>query len=207
VRLSEKTLELSFCAQLAERWGLRNVIWFGLTQMQERRLGFDACSRINGRLMIFQFKASNVMRNSWRFPRPQRRFTIPHDQLVQLRELATGLPRAVYYAFPDLGTTRELSQNRDLIQQTWVLDVATLPPASSIPVPTNRARRHYAYMCPPVCELRSEPLNLDLLNTSDLIMKIKHLEPNSKHFVHWCKETRFEFKGLRAYGLLWPEDE
>jgi hypothetical protein len=205
MRLSEKTLELSFCAQFAERWNLRNVIWFGLTQAQERRLGFDACSRINGRLLVFQFKASNVIVHHRRFVGPRRRFTIPHDQLLRLRDLATGLPRAVYYAFPDLGTTYELSRNQDLIQQTWLLDVAGLPPAAQIPMPRNRARRHYAFTDPPACELRSELLQVKLLEGHDVMENLKAIEPNSKSFVKWCKETKFAFEGLRAYGLLWPE--
>lgn len=204
MRLSEKTLELSLCAQFAERWNLRNAIWFGLTQGQEKELGFDACSRINGRLLILQFKASNVVVQPQRFSAPRRRFTLPHDQLISLRDLAIGLPRAVYYVFPNLGTTYELSLNQDLVQQTWFLDVTGLPPSALISVPRNRARRHYAYTDPPLCELRSEPTHPNLLGAGDILKTFKPMHPNSVAFVEWCEHNRFAFEGLRVYGLLWP---
>ncbi|HQM27680.1 MAG TPA: hypothetical protein PKW97_14365 [Syntrophorhabdus sp.] len=206
MRLSEKTLELSLCAQFAAQWNLRNAIWFGLTQTQEKKLGFDACSRISGRLLILQFKASNLMVQPQRFQVPRRRFTVPHDQLVNLCNLATGLPRAVYYVFPDLGTTRELSRNQDLVQQTWFLDLSALPQSSSISVPRNRARRHYAYTDPPLCELRSKPLHFDLLGEQEISKLLEAMHPNSLTFVKWCHEheNEFAFKGFRAYGLLLP---
>ena len=154
MRISEKTLELSFCSQLVQYLGLVDSIWFGLTQRQERELGFDACSRINGRLVIFQFKASNKI--IYRHIRHrQRRFTIPHRQLESLQEVANSFRRCVYYVFPDIGNTLELSRNRNLISQTWLLDVSRI--SYPLPAPTNRAANHYAYISPPYCELRSKP--------------------------------------------------
>ena len=65
MRVSEKTIELNFCAQFAARYG-EPVLWFGLTQKQEARLGFDAWTRMGGRLLVFQFKASNDTLSSGR---------------------------------------------------------------------------------------------------------------------------------------------
>lgn len=59
MRLSEKTLELNICAQATKYVGAQtNLLWFGLTQKQEACAGFDACTRLGGRLLVFQFKAS-----------------------------------------------------------------------------------------------------------------------------------------------------
>ena len=154
MRLSEKTIELTFCSQFAVELGIREVIWFGLTQKQERQLGFDVCSKVNGRVLIIQFKASNniVMHN--RFNRPRRRFTLPHVQLDCLQTLANTFPDCVYYAFPNLGSTSDLSRNRNLINQTWFLDVSNLP--YPYPVPQNKAKIHYAYLDHPDLELNSK---------------------------------------------------
>jgi len=57
MRLSEKTIELTFCHQFG-RLASSGLIWFGLTQKQESIAGFDACTKMRGRLLIFQFKAS-----------------------------------------------------------------------------------------------------------------------------------------------------
>ena len=62
MRIPEKTIGINFCAQLSSELRATqgvNVLWFGLTQAQERTAGFDACTKIGGRLFQFQFKASN----------------------------------------------------------------------------------------------------------------------------------------------------
>lgn len=41
VRLLEKTFELNFCNQFERAIG-KEILWFGLTQKQEAKLGFDA---------------------------------------------------------------------------------------------------------------------------------------------------------------------
>ncbi len=118
MRLSEKTLELSITSQLTQRLNVPEAIWFGLTQRQERDLGFDVASRIAGRLLILQFKASSVIVHPQRYNQPRRRFTVPHGQLVNLQALANAFPNSVYYVFPDIGTATELAVNRDLIAQS-----------------------------------------------------------------------------------------
>ena len=87
MRLSEKTLELTLCSQIATHLS-RRMIWFGLTQDQEARAGFDACTRLNGRILILQFKASN------KFVRGARQFrllTVKHVRQPRYR-VPIGLP-------------------------------------------------------------------------------------------------------------------
>ena len=84
MRLSEKTIELNFCGQFS-RNAKSAVLWFGLTQKQEARAGFDAFTRIGGRLLILQFKASDYgLRNG------KRRFYLDHSQLMKLRARTNG---------------------------------------------------------------------------------------------------------------------
>ena len=81
MKLSEKTLELNICAQVSKHVGTKQqIFWFGLTQKQEAKAGFDACTKLGGRLLVFQFKASNRLLKS-----KERVFLAPHDQLAALR--------------------------------------------------------------------------------------------------------------------------
>jgi len=48
VRLSEKTLELNFCAQFSAK-AQKRLLWFGLTQKQEAKWGFDAAVKLGAR--------------------------------------------------------------------------------------------------------------------------------------------------------------
>jgi hypothetical protein len=201
MRLSEKTIELTFCSQFSAQLGLRNMIWFGLTQVQEQRLGFDACTKLNGNFLILQFKASNIIVHPRRFRRPRRRFALPHNQLERLQNLARALQRMVYYAFPNIGTTAELSRNGDIVSQTYGLEVFRLP--NPFPLPTNRAQIHYGYMDPPAIEIRSKPVQVEVIESIRLQSSLKEGPPNSREFVHWCQKNNYSFKGLRAYGILW----
>jgi hypothetical protein len=142
VRLSEKTLELNICAQtygaLLGRW---SVFWFGLTQKQEARAGFDACTRLNGRLLILQFKASRHILKSG-----DRRFHVPHSQVQSLVRLNGARHRSVFFAFPLVGTTPEIAKNPDLLSRTWLVDakdVVTLPPPTKAGKTLRRSGHHY----------------------------------------------------------------
>ena len=130
MKLSEKTLELNICAQVSQFMSRKQkLLWFGLTQRQEARAGFDACAKIGGRLIIFQFKASHRLLKS-----KKRVFLVPHSQLVALFKIAKAHRRSVYYAFPLIGNTQELKVNSDLLSQTWLVDVSAL---ASVGAPTK----------------------------------------------------------------------
>ncbi|MDQ3668395.1 MAG: hypothetical protein M3410_17835 [Acidobacteriota bacterium] len=163
MRLREKTLELNFCTQF-ERFVGTPIIWFGLTQMQEARAGFDACTRLGARLFIFQFKASAYVLRSG-----ARQFVAEHDQMQQLRNRCNA-DRAIFYVFPMVGTTLELSNNPDLISNTLLLDVTDLP--TTISPPTTKAgtprknKLHYVDVISPLARIHSDPFNVKLINTS-----------------------------------------
>lgn len=130
MRLAEKTIELNFCRQF--RMGsAKSIFWFGLTQSQEAEAGFDACTRVNGKLLLFQFKASCEDRSG------SRRFHAPHEQMDALVKQVGSYGRSVFYAFPMVGTTLELKSFRgDILGTTYLLDVRQL---KGIPPPTTDA--------------------------------------------------------------------
>lgn len=135
MRLSEKSIEINFCAEATVAMGLQcHPFWCGLTQKQEANLGFDVAGRRGGRMLIYQFKASN------QFVRGVRKFTAPHNQLKKLRKLATG-PNQVFYVFPDIGTTDEFVSANNLTSRTWLCDVYQ-PGLKSLGPPHRKSGHH-----------------------------------------------------------------
>lgn len=164
MRLSEKTVELNICAQVTSIVrSPQRLFWFGLTQKQEARAGFDACTKLGGRLLVFQFKASaHQLKNG------DRRFHAPHAQMQNLRRQVQGrrLARSVFYAFPLVGTTAELNRTTDLVANTWLLDVGQLP---SFPPPMTRRGTLRKNGCHNIdvnvgrATIRSDPVSANLL--------------------------------------------
>ena len=168
MKLSEKTLELNICAQMHSAMSPHvNLFWFGLTQRQEARMGFDACAKLGGRLLIFQFKASNDRLRSG-----ERKFQLDHDQLLALHGLAGHAMRSVFYTFPLVGNTQELRRFMDLLNETWLLDVSGLP---ALPAPTKkdgtlrRNGRHNAYVLPKSATIRSDPFQATLIHMREFV--------------------------------------
>ncbi|WP_369915939.1 hypothetical protein AB8810_06955 [Xanthomonas sp. NCPPB 3005] len=158
MKLSEKTLELNICAQTSQFVGAKQrLFWFGLTQKQEARAGFDACTKLGGRLLVFQFKASNRVLKSGK-----RVFLAPHDQLDALRTRAKGAHRSVFYAFPLVGNTLELKNNPDLVSQTWLVDAASLDKVGT-PTKADKTPRkngcHNVYVTAGSAEFHSDPVS------------------------------------------------
>jgi hypothetical protein len=145
-KLSEKTLEINFASQLNNACGGK-LLWFGLTQKQEANLGFDIATKIGAGLYIIQMKASATLLKS-----NERQFKVPHDQLTQLLSLTTGggglIPKGcIFYAFPTIGTVSELKLHTNILVNTWLCDVADIPPLGQ-PLKANGQLRkdgnHYA---------------------------------------------------------------
>jgi hypothetical protein len=127
MRISEKTIELNFCAQYSP--GVQ-TFWFGLTQEQEKRAGFDMYTRQGGRLLILQFKASAHVLLSG-----ERRFHAPHHQLTALQARLSG-SRDIYYLLPSFGRTAELhALGHAVVANMWWLNVADIP---AVNPPTRR---------------------------------------------------------------------
>ncbi|SHL71660.1 hypothetical protein [Rhodanobacter sp. OK091] len=187
MKLSEKTLELNICAQVSQHVGSSSrLLWFGLTQKQEARAGFDACTKLGGRLLIFQFKASNrVLRSR------DRVFMAPHNQLLALRHRAGSHRRSIFYAFPLVGTTAELRANSDLVSQTWLVDVTTL---SSVGAPTKsdgslrKNNCHNVYVKPGKAVFHSDPV---IVEATDFRALIQQGFPGADG-INWTFEGRFE---------------
>ena len=146
MRLSEKTIELNFCAQFAAKLS-PPFWWFGLTQKQEEQAGWDAAAKVSGHWVRFQLKASRHVLKSG-----VRRFETPHHQLVALQDRATR-PHAILYVLPMIGTTHELSAvGFSLLPQLRFLDVFDIPGANGPPTcksgALRKSERHYIDLDP-----------------------------------------------------------
>ena len=204
MRISEKTIELTFAAQCASLMPAQ-PIWFGLTQQQEARLGFDACTRINAAMMLFQFKASS------RGTATLRRYKAPHDQLQHLQLLARNFPSVnIFYVFPRIEDSTELAANSDLLAQCLLLDVRALP--DPMPAPTNAGGSIRKTFCHNVeldlatngITFRSDPVHAKSEVASEYMERMaRQLEPVSKK----DKEQIFALVGAftgAAVGVLAP---
>ncbi|HEV7224459.1 MAG TPA: hypothetical protein VGN42_17255 [Pirellulales bacterium] len=136
-KIAEKTVELTACSQFACLFGVK-MVWFGLTQKQERQYGFDAATNLGGRAFILQFKVSATVPQTGAHA-GQRRFAWQHQQMTQLVKNFGGTPNACFYFLPGVGLFRELvAVNGDLLGNSYLVDVAHLPnPLSGKPVPTS----------------------------------------------------------------------
>jgi hypothetical protein len=105
-KLAEKTIELTACAQFGQLFGAR-MVWFGLTQKQERQHGFDAATNLGGHAFILQFKASATVLKTGTYA-GCRRFACQHQQMVQLRARFGGTHNGCFYFLPNVGTFNDL---------------------------------------------------------------------------------------------------
>ncbi len=218
--LSEKTLELNFASQLNHRCG-GNLLWFGLTQMQEARCGFDIATRIGSALFIVQMKASTtVLKGSG-----ARKFKVPDDQLQRLRAVNLGgcplPPRSVFYAFPVIGTVKELNAHPDVLANTWLCDVADCG-AVGAPTKANGSLRkdecHYVHVSPGepplpagacgTAEWHSEPVEVKAFTASDFAAKVAQRESgrglllnlNDNHFENFWQLC--EAFNRKSFGIV-----
>lgn len=173
MRLSEKSVELNICAQITGAVNQR-ILWFGLTQAQEAQAGFDAATRLGGRVILFQFKASNMTMAGTK----ARRFYLEHDQLQTLINQANNKPdRSVYYVFPLIGNTQELQLHKgNFLRNTVLLDVTQLPnpfPPPTIntkPAQLRKNRTHYADVLPTrLIQIHSDPVEAKLILLQDFL--------------------------------------
>ena len=112
-----------------------------MTQRQERRNGLDQLIRKTGigSSLMLQFKSP------WPTSRVDSlyRFSINERQHEALEDLASRYPRAVYYVLP-LYTTWEKADKYapDLIRDTWLMPVHSIPLALLTSQSTPASRRH-----------------------------------------------------------------
>ena len=83
--------------------------------------------------------------------------------------------RSVFYVFPLVGTTLELSKSPDILKSSWLLDVATLP--SGIAVPTTKSGKprkngmHYVDVVPRKATIHSDPFDVTLIPPDESFSK------------------------------------
>lgn len=183
MRVPEKTIELNFCAELTSLWAQQGhgVLWFGPTQKQEARLGFDTATRLGGKVLLFQFKASRrVLRTG------ERRFHAPHQQMLDLQHLCQNQSRSVFYVFPTFGTTAELLKSPSVLRNTLLMDVSSLP--TIIPPPTKRDGTMRASgdhlvdvdQSARLATIHSDPFTVPLTTLSSMIDQTLEPEPERK---------------------------
>ena len=124
-KLSEKTIELSACTQIGQRLP-PPVVWFGLTQVQEHKFGFDAAMDLGGNAFILQYKASDYVLKNGKY-KGCRRFYCQHKQLQNLTTILKGSPNSCFYFLPGLGSESELRKEKgDILKSAWLFDVASI---------------------------------------------------------------------------------
>jgi hypothetical protein len=174
MRISEKTFELNICAQINQNLKKR-ILWFGLTQTQEAEAGFDAAFRLGGKILMFQFKASNNTLSSG-----ARRFQLEHEQLQNLINRVKGYRRCIYYIFPLIGDTHELNIHKgDYFNTSYALDVSTLPNpfppphtkgTKKVPSRPRANNKHYADLLPPIVTIHSDPVEASLIPLNEIVL-------------------------------------
>ena len=184
MRISEKTVELNFCKGLPLVLG-RDLFWFGLTQKQEAKAGFDACVKYGATLLLFQIKTSRIVLKNG-----SRRFLAEHDQMQMLRNQVKE-NRRVYYVLPVVGTTPEVCNGLCFSHCSRYLDVSKLPVTIPPPLAKGKAPAiirksncHYIYMEMnlKMATIHSDPFEVILLSPDDLAREMQILRhgPSSK---------------------------
>jgi hypothetical protein len=194
VRIAEKTIELNFCKDLPKVMK-QDLLWFGLTQKQEAKAGFDACTKVGSKLYIFQFKASN------HYVGGAHRFHGPHHQMQALRNRVKN-KRLVYYAFPAIGDTSQIKGPGSIISGAQYLDVATLP--ASIPMPIAHGKKtprknmqHYIDVYSGYALIHSDPFKVELSSSEQMLESdpmgasiTREFDNNFELFWRFIKEVR-----------------
>jgi len=170
LRLSEKTIELNFCAEFAHICGQHglDLRWFGLTQKQEARLAFDAAAKMQGRIIYFQFKA--MVDSDFNICK----FNAPHEQMQRLRRYADKRNN-IFYVLPNIGTTFEFLPPISITKNCRYLQVHNLP--NPIPLPIGKRGKvlknkvHLVEMNRKTYDLiiHSEPFTCNTISTNELI--------------------------------------
>lgn len=112
----------------------------------------------------------------------------------------------MFYAFPLVGNTHELLKCKNLLNETWLLDVSGLlrlsEPTKKDGTP-RRNRRHNAYVFPPRVTIRSKPVEAELISMREFVTDnfpgtdgMLHEEPDS--FDRFWEMKRYFSRGARG---------
>jgi hypothetical protein len=148
-------------------------LWFGLTQAQEAKAGFDAATKLNGgRILLLQFKAGREL------ARGGVRYHAQHHQLAALQKHVRGRHRLVYYVLPEATHTRDLHRPRWLVESTWFLDVANIPTLSS---PSRKSKAHHITLARSTGSvvIASDPVHAQAATWQHLVQHTQDLTPGA----------------------------
>ena len=178
--LSEKTLEINICAQLAEhiraKYGLR-VFWYGLTQAEEAKLGYDTSFKVGALQTVFQFKAPKSLLTRTSYVRSSGVsmkaggyvYDVPHAQMQTLLGHVTANPQIVgFYCFP---TVFNVPPSNFMLDKTLLVGLSGL---ISLPPSSRSNGDHRAYIYPAGAGVGtawfcSDPLKLGASNIVDVV--------------------------------------
>lgn len=208
MRISEKTVEINFCKGLPNIVG-KDLFWFGLTQEQEARAGFDVCTKLNGTLFLFQIKASRVVLKNG-----ARRFRAAHDQMQVLRNQATSKKRKVFYVFPSAGTTMDMCGINCFSRCSQLLDVSLLPAVIPLPLAKGKTTSrlsgdHYIDVLPGKATIHSDPFEVKLFKPDHLLailaedhnaVRSENSASNNEFSMFWESISRIPRDGM--YGAV-----
>ena len=172
--VSEKSLELSICAEMLQRirsWpGCDKALWFGLTQRQERREGLDArIHNVNSFSLMLQFKAP------WETSRPNDlyKFSINERQHYALEQTASAFPDAVFYVFPFYSTWASADRHApNLLQDTWLVPVSSITSSTLRSASSPKTGSHRVEL-----DRSGGPIEVDVFSP-----RLKGIAVNAKEF-------------------------
>ena len=172
VRVAEKSIELTTCAQLGALLGKR-MVWFGLTQAQERKYGYDAATNLGGRAFILQFKASTTVMKTTLYA-GQRRFQCQHFQMVELVKRFGSVPNSCFYFLPNMGafSSELLAVKGDLINNSYLVDVARIP--KPVPTTSRKSGYHHVFLnkTKPSVTITSTPVEVEHVLRCSVLRRI-----------------------------------
>jgi hypothetical protein len=196
LRFSEKSFVMNFVSEYRPARG--RAIWWGLTQAEERRLGFDARVFEGGRGFLLQFKAVHDTTPA------VARFHAEHEQMRILASHAV-LPQTVFYALTTVASWQDfVSQGLRVIPGAWLLDISRIPRPLRRPMTLTRPFRrrrsgvHYIELHPPMAVIRSEPVEVPVIPAEMLIgMGLEGREAGDADL------ERFSFTARSLRGSRW----
>ncbi|MFA8656298.1 hypothetical protein ACULL3_00570 [Xanthomonas arboricola pv. corylina] len=178
--LSEKTLEINICSQLAEhilgKYGLR-VFWYGLTQAEEAKRGYDTSFKLGALQVVFQFKAPKSLLTRTSYVRTSKVpmnagayvYDVPHAQMqTLLGHVALNPQIGGFYCFPTVFNVPPSNFMLDKALLVGLGGLIGLPPSS------RSHGDHRAYVYPAGAGVGtawfcSDPLKLSASNIVDVV--------------------------------------
>jgi hypothetical protein len=172
-------------------------LWFGLTQAQEARAGFDAATKLNGgKILLLQFKAGRGL------ARGGVRYHAQHHQLAALQQQVRGRHRLVYYVLPEATRTSDLYRPRWLVESTWFLDVGDI---SKLSAPARKSNAHNITLerGTGAVTITSDPVHAQASTWAHLVQHTQDLAPGGHYdgFQTFWKYAKLLGRGGMGFAL------